>query len=141
MLQRAIELAESIHAGQKYRDEPYIEHIKRVADGVAKLTSDPLAIVVAILHDSVEDSDLTIDQIEVEFGKEVAADVKALTKQNNEDYQDYIARVAQRHRARLVKIADLQDNIAHASLPDSSKRVQDLLPRYYRALEFLLPKD
>ena len=85
---------------------PYIEHPKRVAAWV----SEPREKVVAWLHDVVEDTDVTLEEIEKEFGKETVEAVNAITHRKDEPWADYLCRVKANPVARAVKIADLIDN-------------------------------
>lgn len=77
----ALEFATAAHAGlvRKYTDEPYIGHPIAVADIVATVTDDPEVIAAAYLHDVVEDTDVTIDDIELMFGPRVARLVDDVT--------------------------------------------------------------
>jgi guanosine-3',5'-bis(diphosphate) 3'-pyrophosphohydrolase len=137
MFQQALKIATEAHKNQLYNKEPYIEHPKRVAERIKLMTNDNLAPIVAILHDVIEDTQVTFEDIQIEFGEEVAQDVSALTRGKNENYFDYIKRLLDRPRCRLVKIADLQENIQNASLPDVSLKVKGHLARYQAALEVL----
>src|SRR5690606_40239720 len=70
--------------GQTYNGKPYFVHPQRVAEIVASLTADPLAQVVAYLHDTVEDTGVTLAEIAERFGPEAAADGAALTRDKGE---------------------------------------------------------
>ena len=115
MIERARDLARRVHdaTGIQYNGKPYFVHPERVAQIAAALSEDPLAQVVAYLHDTVEDTTLTVEDIRAQFGDEVAADVAALTHDDKgqESYMDFVARAAARPRSRLVKLADLRANI------------------------------
>jgi (p)ppGpp synthase/HD superfamily hydrolase len=129
-------LARQAHdaTGQTYNGRPYIIHPEQVAACVAGFTDDPLAQVVAYLHDTVEDTAVTLAEIEAQFGAEVAADVAALTHTDpDEPYMDAIARAARRPRARLVKLADLRANMAAFDDPACDKPHAKL--RQYQAAE------
>jgi (p)ppGpp synthase/HD superfamily hydrolase len=83
--------------------------------------------VVAYLHDTVEDTATTPDEIAWRFGDEVAADVAALTRdKEKEAYMAFVARAAQRPRARLVKLADLRANIEAFDDPACDKPLEKL---------------
>jgi len=81
MIEKAKAFATKAHDGQvrKYSGEPYITHPLAVADIVASVRSDESMIVAAILHDTVEDTEVTIDDILLEFGFRVADLVDDLT--------------------------------------------------------------
>ena len=81
MIEKAYVLAEKNHAGQfRKTGEPYIEHPLSVAAILAELGMDSTSIVAAILHDVVEDTAVTIEEVEKEFNKEVALLVDGVTK-------------------------------------------------------------
>jgi guanosine-3',5'-bis(diphosphate) 3'-pyrophosphohydrolase len=104
---RALEIAMSAHDGQTDKaEQPYINHVLRVA----LAQTDPLRTVVALLHDVVEDTDVTLGQIVKEFGHDVADAVYAITKQKGETYKDYVSRVRMNVVALDVKMADILDN-------------------------------
>lgn len=122
---KALKLAQKIHAGQ-LRDEgtPYIDHIHRVAQMVSE-HGDDIDVIVALLHDVVEDSDLTITDIESEFGEEIAAAVGLLTKRKDLSFDDYMAAIAADSTAVYVKLADRLDNIQslkHCGKPEKVSR-------------------
>jgi len=82
VFEKAIAFATAAHEGQvrKYTGEPYVEHVIAVAELVAPHVPDDAATIAAILHDTVEDCDVTIDEIQAEFGDRVAEYVWYLTK-------------------------------------------------------------
>ena len=97
-------LATRMHEGQLDKAGlAYITHPERVA---ARLTT-PEAQVVGWLHDTVEDTVLTMDEIELQFGSETAAAVDAVSRRDDEKWDDYLERVAANPMARQVKISDL----------------------------------
>lgn len=115
-LARALEIATEAHAGQLDKaGQPYLGHPLRVRDRVHGMS----ARVVAILHDVVEDSDWTLDDLAAEgFAAHVVAAVDALTKRPGEPLEDSMARVVGDDLARAVKCADLADNAALTRLAD-----------------------
>ncbi|MGM0373024.1 MAG: RelA/SpoT family protein [Chloroflexota bacterium] len=81
LLQRAYELAESSHADQERASgEPYMSHCKAVAMILAEMHVPPAVVAAGLLHDIVEDTDVTIEDIQREFGKEISGLVQAVTK-------------------------------------------------------------
>jgi hypothetical protein len=102
----------------------------RFTDGVEQMAS--------VLHDVVEDTDLTIDDlVDADYATDVVAAIECLTRRGDETYEDYIDRVAGNDVARRVKIADLDDNLANSRrLPDSPSN-RERIGRYTRALERL----
>ena len=80
-LDHAIDLATSAHAGQKRRSgEPYITHPLEVARILIKWGMDIDTVLAGVLHDTIEDTDLTFDTIETYFGRDVAFLVDGVTK-------------------------------------------------------------
>ena len=108
MYQEALKFIAKKHAGQKrLNGNPYIIHPIRVSQevqGVAK--------IVALLHDVIEDTDATLEELRAAFGDQVAETVEVLTHRKGESWLDYIARVKQNDLATTVKIADIADNLA-----------------------------
>lgn len=112
-------LAVAAHSGATYAGKPYIRHPMAVAKTVEAMvgyTFDHPAVVVAILHDVVEDSDLEVEDIDILFGKDIADAIEAITKRPDEDYlSEYIPRVAFNSYATIVKIADLMENLSNTA--------------------------
>lgn len=107
---QAAQLAAIAHAGQSDKQgQPYIAHVARV---VANCKGDSTARVVAWLHDVVEDTYVTVEDIRYAFGDEIADAVEAITHPDHEAAWDYIDRVRQNPIARRVKVADAHDNSA-----------------------------
>ncbi len=131
-LQRALEIAVTAHAGQVQKDgSPYVLHPIRLALG---LPPGP-AQIVAVLHDVVEDTPWTLDQLAAEgFAPEVMEAVALLTKPDGADYMAYVEKVASNPLARAVKLADLEDNMNVRRIP-GELREKDLarLAKYHRA--------
>jgi guanosine-3',5'-bis(diphosphate) 3'-pyrophosphohydrolase len=91
MVARAKSLAEKAHAGAKRRNgDPYITHPIRVAASFSEWSWRER--VVSLLHDTVEDTYVTLEDIERDFGSGIAADVDALTRRKGENYLQFILR-------------------------------------------------
>lgn len=110
-LTKAIRLAARQHDGQLDKaGEPYILHPLRVM-----LTqTEPAARITAALHDVVEDTEVTLEDLSQDFSDEIVAAVDALSRREDETYDDYLDRAFQDRIARLVKRADLNDNLSRA---------------------------
>ncbi len=84
LIQRAYHFAEKAHEGQKRASgEPYISHCVAVAGILAELRVPPAVVIAGLLHDTVEDTEVTLEDIEREFGSEVARLVDGVTKLTN----------------------------------------------------------
>jgi len=127
-LARAFNFAAARHVNQRRKGEaaePYMNHLTEVAELVAVATrgSDPEIILAAVPHDTVEDTETTLDDLRRAFGQRVAelvsevTDDKSLPKQVRKDLQ--IERAAQASRgAQVIKLADKTSNLrALASSP------------------------
>jgi len=108
-LDEAIALAVHAHRGQRdKRSEPYLLHVFRVMFS----QSDETARIVGVLHDSLEDTSLTLADLHAAgFSDEVCEAVDCLTRRDTEKYEDMITRVAANPLARRVKLGDLADNM------------------------------
>lgn len=104
-------LAEEAHDGQMYGGDTYFKkHITGVALSLAAHGLPEEYVIVANLHDIVEDTSVTLETIYNLFGKVVGDAVDAITKRENEDRPTYLARCASNKIARLVKIHDAMFN-------------------------------
>ncbi len=111
---------ESIDQRRKYTNAPYIVHPQAVATTVASVTDDPATIAAAWLHDVVEDTPVTLEQLEAEFGADIAELVSDLTNASTPADGNRRQRKAidRQHtakadaRAKTVKLADLIDNLS-----------------------------
>lgn len=126
MLREAITMAALAHDGQTDKSgAPYIFHPLRVAS----FFSDEFLQVVAVLHDIVEDTVITLSDLDAHFPQGVVNAIDALTRRDGETYEDFILRVCRNPMARKVKIADIRDNLRPGA--------EHLRPRYERALQVL----
>ena len=115
---RATQFCRMIHGDQIDRDGlPHYAHCERVA---SKMPTRFLA-VCALLHDSLEDTDISHETIRMEFGDSVLQIVKILSQGYEETWKSYIGRVMASPLAMIVKIADIEDNIARADEQFSKK--------------------
>ena len=134
-LDRAIELAKQHHEGQTDKaGKPYIEHPLRVMNQVESEEEK----IVAVLHDIVEDTDISLDDLRNEgFSKEVVDAVECLTKQDGENYDSYIERISFNPLAVKIKLADLEDNRDLTRLPEVTDKDLERVEKYDKALEKL----
>ena len=131
LLDAALLLAIKAHAGQKDKGgQPYILHPLRVM--LSMETDDER--LVALLHDVFEDSPTPLSALERQgFPQHIIDAVVALTRNDGEDYFNYIERVGSNPLARAVKMADLADNMDITRLPRLSNEDFLRLKRYARA--------
>src|SRR3954453_1581681 len=87
VVEKAYEFSLRHHAGQtRASGEPYLVHPLEVAYVLADIRLDPIAIAAGLLHDSVEDTSVTIEEIQAEFGEQVAHIVEGVTKISRIDF-------------------------------------------------------
>ena len=134
MLRKAYQLAESAHAGQKrISGEPYIIHPLNVAAILTKLRMDTDTIIAGILHDSVEDCDVTPQDIEEKVNPIVAQLVVGLTKISKikfktreehqvENFRKMVVAMAKDIRVIIIKLADRMHNMRTLQYVDEEKQ-------------------
>lgn len=137
LIAQAEQLARQLHSNQVDKaNKPYIEHLAFVAHFVAD--QDDNVIATAWLHDSVEDTAITLNEIEIKFGGEIVKAVEAMTKRKGENYQDYLLRVKANEIARKVKIADLIHNMDLSRLEQPTEKDHQRTKKYQNAYQFLI---
>ena len=130
----AKEFSKRVHAGQVDKaGEEYWKHPAAVAD----LCSTDEEKIVAYLHDTVEDTDTTIDMIEKMFGSRIAVAVNYITHPQGMPYMDYIKRLAENDIAVRGKRADLRHNMDLSRLPAVTERDIMRVRKYQEAYSFL----
>jgi len=109
LLERAIRIAVKAHKGQRDNyGAPYIMHPLRVMHRVDTTAEK----IVAALHDVVEDTSLSLDDLRKEgFPGRIIKAVDCISKREGEDYEEYVRRAGSNPLARRVKLADLEDNM------------------------------
>ena len=109
---RAYKIACQLHAGQTDKaGRPYIEHLTRVLLRVQMDGGDRFQQIAALLHDSIEDEKTTADELlALGVPSEAVVLVQALTKREEQSYEDYLRGLIGRYRVVTVKMADLDDN-------------------------------
>jgi (p)ppGpp synthase/HD superfamily hydrolase len=124
---KADALADIYHRGQLYGREPYIEHPRRVREIVAHHDLGWRHEVVALLHDTVEDTGMDADDIALVFGTEIADAVVALSKVKGQSHEEYLDRVCGNSLALVVKVADAFDNLKNSMLQEDLRRTKKYL--------------
>ncbi len=132
---RARVIASIAHRDQKDKaGKPYLLHLLAVAEKVETEQEK----VVALLHDTVEDSHITVGFIRDMFGKEVAEAVDLLTHKEGVDYFDYIRSIKANPLAKAVKLADLSHNLDTERLQQITEQDKERLKKYGQARQILL---
>lgn len=135
LYQQALAIAKDAHKGQV--DKAGVDYIQHPLF-VASLVEGELAKTVALLHDVVEDSDWTLEDLRKEgLPEEVVQAVGIITKKRNENYEEYILRVKQNPLARQVKLADLKHNSDLSRLANVTDRDRKRVAKYQKAISFL----
>ena len=134
-LESAIQIAAEAHAGQQDKaGKPYILHPIRVMLSVG--TTDEQ--IAAILHDTVEDTDVTYEQLsEAGFSAEIISAVRALTKLDGESRVEAARRAVKHPIARQVKLADVKDNLDISRIPHLTYKDHARLDEYKLVQEIL----
>ena len=136
LLLRAYRYSARAHTGQKRRSgEDYVVHCVQVARILADLQLDSTTIAAGLIHDVVEDTAITVPDVEREFGPEIAQIVDGLTKIGNlpftskeerqaETYRKLLLSVARDARVIIIKLADRLHNMRTLDwMPDDKKRL------------------
>jgi GTP diphosphokinase / guanosine-3',5'-bis(diphosphate) 3'-diphosphatase len=134
LLARAYRFSEKAHAGQTRRNgDPYVTHCVEVAKILADLQLDAVTVASGLIHDVVEDTAFSVEDVEREFGREVAQIVDGLTKIGHlpmlsreerqvESYRKLLLSVAKDARVILVKLADRLHNMRTLEWMPEDKR-------------------
>lgn len=137
MTKRAMILAYNAHLDQVDKSGvPYILHPVHLAEQMA----EELSCTVALLHDTVEDTDITLADLAKEFPPEVVEAVALLTHDPMVDYFDYIRAIKGNPLAKKVKLADLAHNsdvTRFAGVPVPAQQVGARQKKYAKARQLL----
>ena len=135
LLELAKLLSQEAHKNQvdKAGIDYFTGHIQTVVNSV-KTNKEK---IVAYLHDTVEDANITIDRIYEIFGDEIGLAVETITKTDNIDYFQYINNIKNNELARIVKIADLKHNMDLTRLETVTEKDLKRYEKYKKALEIL----
>ncbi|GBL40354.1 GTP pyrophosphokinase [Nitrospirota bacterium] len=107
LVRKAYEFSAKAHEGQRRRSgEPYLQHPIAVAGVLTSLKTDVTAIVAGLLHDTLEDTVATADELEQEFGKDVLHLVDGVTKIGKITFRSYEEKQAENFRKMLLSMAD-----------------------------------
>lgn len=135
LIEKSLAIALRAHTGVTDKaGHAYILHPLRV---MAKMTTDN-EMSAALLHDVIEDSDITAaDLLSEGIPSEVVDAVLCLTKCEGESYQDFVLRAKQNPIARKVKIADIEDNINVLRIAQLTEKDLARVAKYHTAWQFL----
>ena len=131
---KAMQIAFNAHKDQLDKsDVPYIFHPMYLAEQM----DTEEECIVALLHDVVEDSDMTFEQLEKEFSANVISVLKLLTHDKAVDYMDYVKEIKKNTIATKVKIADLTHNSDLSRLNVITEKDLKRKEKYQKALDLL----
>ncbi len=135
LLARAYRFSDRAHAGQKRSSgEAYVSHCVEVAKILAELHLDSVTVASGLIHDVIEDTGVSVEEIDREFGSEIAAIVDGVTKIGNitfrstqerqvENYRKLLLSIAKDARVILIKLADRLHNMRTLDyLPEEKRR-------------------
>ena len=131
----AMKLAYKAHHGQVDKGGiPYIFHPYHLAEQM----EDEYTTCVALLHDTVEDTDITLEELAAIFPKEIVDAVVLMTHRKGEPYLEYVARIKENPIAKAVKLADLRHNSDESRLENASEEILAYYrEKYKKAFEIL----
>ncbi len=138
LTKKAMKIAYDAHRGQEDAGGvPYVLHPVHLAEQMP----DEVSACVALLHDIVEDTDITLEQLAQDFPPEVVQAVSLLTHDPKEGYFDYVRKIRQNHTATLVKLADLEHNSDESRLAGADaveERQKEVWRRKYQKAREIL---
>ena len=136
---KAYLFAESAHSEQMRKSgEMYIVHPIQVAVILAEINMDPVTVAAGFLHDVVEDTDITFEDLEKQgFSDEIINALKLLTHDKSLPYMDYIAEIKKKNIATKVKLADLRHNSDLTRLDVIDEKALKRKEKYEKAIKLL----
>lgn len=148
MEKKALDFAQQAHGSQKrkYTEEPYVEHLERVAEWVKSVPHSPAMVCAAYLHDLLKHTEVTPKTLKRQFGKEVALLVNELTDEFTKKEYPHLNRRWRKKKeaermaeinwgAQTIKLADIIDNLPGVVQHDSK-----FAKTYVREVEILITK-
>ena len=133
----AMKIAYRAHHGQVDKGGiPYIFHPYHLAEQMP----DEYTTCVALLHDVVEDTDVTLEELAQIFPKEIIDAIALMTHAEGTDYLEYVAAIRENPIARTVKLADIAHNSDESRLEDQAANaaaLQRWQEKYSKALKIL----
>jgi (p)ppGpp synthase/HD superfamily hydrolase len=129
MIAAAKLIAKLAHKGQK--DKAGMDYFTH-PEAVAAMLETPEEKTVGYLHDTVEDTDVTVEEIRAVFGEEIADAVALMTHTDGVPYMDYVKEIGKNPLARKVKLADLTHNMDISRIPNPTQRDYDRIEKKYK---------
>lgn len=138
ILEKAIKIAVNAHHEQTDKSgKPYIFHPLRVMNNVNTEEEK----IVAILHDVLEDTDISINDLKAEGIPDVLiGQLIILTHSPDTEYNAYIEQISKHRIATIVKLADLKDNMNISRIPKITEKDIERLQKYHTSYSFLIQK-
>ena len=136
LTKKALRLCFDVHKNQVDKTGlPYVFHPFHLAEQM----DDEISTICALLHDVVEDSPITFENLlEMGFPQEAIDVLKLLTHEKKVPYMDYVAKIKTNPTAKKVKIADLRHNSDKTRLTIIDEKMVERFEKYNSALELLL---
>lgn len=116
--------AEKAHEGQ-FRDDgvtPYMTHPRQVATIIAQVTDDENMIAAALLHDVIEDTAITYEDLVIDFGEDIANLVNEVSHEGKPDSKGYYFPRLKTQRGIMLKFADRLSNLSDMASWDEKRR-------------------
>lgn len=135
LTKKAMKIAFEAHKDQLDKNGiPYIYHPVHLAEQM----TDEATICVALLHDAVEDTDITFEELEnAGFTKEIMGAIRCMTHDKAVPYMDYIQEIKKNPIAKCVKLADLRHNSDLTRLDVVDEKAKKRGEKYKRAIQLL----
>lgn len=135
LLEKAFQIAIDAHKGQTDKaGAPYISHPIRVSNRCS--TDDER--IVALLHDTIEDTEVTAEYLLMEgFPRNIVDAILSVTRNEDENYEDFIKRSRLNPIGRQVKLHDLEDNMDITRLNELTEKDLYRLNKYIKAYKYL----
>lgn len=136
LIEKSYKVAEAAHTGQtRYSGEPYMEHVACVGFKLAEMGMGPRTVAAGLLHDTIEDTPITVEEIRTEFGEEILFLVEGVTKlssvryygtdRHNESLRKLFVATSQDIRVVIIKLIDRLHNMEtlHHIPPEKQLRI------------------
>ena len=135
MTKKALKLSFEAHKEQVDKSGmPYVYHPFHLAEQM----KDEETTIVALLHDVVEDTDITIEEIrKMGFSKDICEALRLMTHDDNEPYMEYVRRIKENPIAKAVKLADLKHNSDLSRLDTVDDKARKRAEKYKQAIDIL----